>query len=123
FVLWRAVLESIAYDYMEITDAYRNAGIEINRITITEGGSRDNLWNQIKADVMESEAITLETLGGAVLTNCIIAAYATGAIEDLKHALISNLSIINTYSPNSNNSKIYKNQYQLKKDVLKKLSN
>jgi len=122
FVLWRAVLESIAYDYMEITDAYRNAGIEINRITITEGGSRDNLWNQIKADVMESEAITLEILGGAVLTNCIIAAYAIGAIEDLKNALISNLNIINTYSPNSNNSKIYKNQYRIKKDVLKKLS-
>jgi Sugar (pentulose and hexulose) kinases len=121
FVLWRAVLEAIAYDYMEITDAYRNAGIEINRITITEGGSRDNLWNQIKADVMKSEAITLEISGGAVLTNCIIAAYATGDIEDLKNALISNLKITNTYSPNSNNSKIYRNQYRLRKDILKKL--
>lgn len=122
FVLWRAVLEAIAYDYMEITDAYRNAGIEINRITITEGGSRDDLWNQIKADVMESEAITLETSGGAVLTNCIIAAYAASDIEDLKTALISNLKVTNTYSPNSNNSKIYKDQYKLQKDMLKKLA-
>lgn len=121
FVLWRAVLESIAYGYMEITDAYRSVGIEINRITITEGGSKDDLWNQIKADVMESEAITLEISGGAVLTNCIIASYATGDIEDLTHALISNLKITNTYSPNSNNSKIYRNQYKLQKDVLKKL--
>lgn len=121
FVLWRAVLEAIAYDYMEITDDYRNAGIEINRITITEGGSRDELWNQIKADVMKSEAITLEISGGAVLTNCIIAAYATGAIEDLTNALISNLKITNTYSPNNNNSEIYRNQYRLRKDVLKNL--
>jgi len=119
FVLWRAVLESIAYGYMEITDAYRNAGIEINRITITEGGSKDDLWNQIKADVMESEAITLEISGGAVLINCIIAAYATGDIENLTHALISNLKITNTYNPNSNNSKIYRNQYRLQKDILK----
>lgn len=121
FVLWRAVLEAIAYDYMEITDTYRNAGIEINRITITEGGSRDKLWNQIKADVMKSEAITLEISGGAVLTNCIIAAYAIGDIKDLTNALISNLKITNIYSPNSNNSKIYRNQYRLQKDILKKL--
>lgn len=121
FVLWRAVLEAIAYDYIEITDTYRNAGIEINRITITEGGSRDKLWNQIKADVMESETITLEIPGGAVLTNCIIAAYAIGDIKDLTNALISNLEITNTYSPNGNNSKIYRNQYRLQKDILKKL--
>lgn len=121
FVLWRAVLEAIAYDYMEITDDYRNAGIEINRITITEGGSRDALWNQIKADVMKSEAITLEISGGAVLTNCIIAAYATGDVEDLRNALTSNLKIINTYSPNSNNSKLYRNQYGFRKDILKNL--
>jgi len=121
FVLWRAVLEAIAYDYMEITDTYRSAGIEINRITITEGGSRDELWNQIKADVMKSETITLEISGGAMLTNSIIAAYATGAVKDLTNALSSNLKITNTYSPNSNNSKIYRNQYKLQKDVLKKL--
>jgi len=121
FVLWRAVLEAIAYDYMEITDTYRNAGIEINRITITEGGSRDNLWNQIKADVMKSETITLEISGGAMLTNSIIAAYATGTIKDLTHALSNNLKISNTYSPNSNNSKIYRNQYKLQKNILKKL--
>lgn len=123
FVLWRAVLEAIAYDYMEITDIYRNAGIEINRITITEGGSRDDLWNQIKADVLDSEVITLETSGGAVLTNSIVAAYAVGDMEDLKKELISSLKVTNTYIPNSSNSNIYKNQYEQQRKMLKKLGN
>ncbi|OAA91107.1 FGGY-family carbohydrate kinase [Clostridium ljungdahlii] len=118
FVLWRSVLEAIAYDYMEITNDYRNAGIKIDRITITEGGSRDDLWNQIKADIMQSETITLEVSGGAVLTDCIIGAYAAGDIEHLKEALVSNLKIINEYSPNANNSNIYKEQYVLRKSVL-----
>lgn len=121
FVLWRAVLEAIAYDYLEITDTYRNAGLEINRITITEGGSSDNLWNQIKADVMNSEAITLEILGGAVLTNCIIAAFAVGEIEDLKNSLLRNTKITKSFTPNSANSKIYRNQYRLQRDFLRKL--
>jgi len=118
FVLWRSVLEAIAYDYMEITNDYRNAGIKIDTITITEGGSRDDLWNQIKADIMQSETITLEVSGGAVLTDCIIAAYAAGEIENLKEELMRNLKIINKYSPNSNNSKIYREQYILRKYVL-----
>ena len=121
FVLWRAVLEAIAYDYREITDTYRQAGIAINRITITEGGSRDALWNQIKADVMDSEAITLEISGGAVLTNSIIAAYAMGAEEDLKELLTSNFKITHTYSPDKKNSEIYKQQSQKQKDLLNKL--
>lgn len=118
FALWRSVLEGIAYDYMEITNDYRNAGIKIDRITITEGGSKDDLWNQIKADIMQSETITLEVSGGAVLTDCIIGAYAEGDIEDLKEALVNNIKIINKYSPNANNSNVYKEQYVLRKSVL-----
>ncbi|OAA84664.1 FGGY-family carbohydrate kinase [Clostridium coskatii] len=118
FALWRSVLEAIAYDYMEITNDYRNAGIKIDRITITEGGSKDDLWNQIKADIMQSETITLEVSGGAVLTDCIIGAYAEGNIEDLKEALVNNIKIINKYSPNANNSNVYKEQYVLRKSVL-----
>ena len=45
-VLWRAVLEAIGYDYMEITDPVPEGGIDLSRITITEGGSRDALWNR-----------------------------------------------------------------------------
>ncbi|MCY6485523.1 FGGY family carbohydrate kinase [Clostridium aestuarii] len=118
YVLWRAVLEAIGYDYLEVINTYRNKGINIDRITITEGGSRDNLWNQIKADMMNSEAITLETSGGAVVTNCIIGAYAVGAVSDLKEALSSNIKITNKYIPNSTNTSIYKKQYQVKNDIL-----
>ena len=121
FVLWRAVLEAIAYDYREITDTYRRAGIAINRITITEGGSRDALWNQIKADVLDTEAVTLEISGGAVLTNSILAAYATGTIADLPAALASNLKTAQVYKPNPLNSPLYKKQRQRQKELLNKL--
>ena len=122
FVLWRAVLEAIAYDYMAITDTYRAAGIGINRITITEGGSRDDLWNQIKADVMQAEAITLEVSGGAVLTNCVIAAYATGAAADLKQVLTDNMKVIRQYQPDPDKADFYRQQSKKQQLLLKKLS-
>lgn len=122
FVLWRAVLEAITYDYLDVTDAYRNAGIDINKITITEGGSKDDLWNQMKADAMDSEAITLEISGGAVLTNCMVAAYAAGEIEDLKMALRHHLEIKKTYRPDSNRTKIYRKRFRQQKRILAQLA-
>lgn len=40
--MWRCVLEGIGYDYMEITDRYRKAGIDLTQLTITEGAAAMN---------------------------------------------------------------------------------
>ncbi|WP_010233064.1 FGGY-family carbohydrate kinase [Clostridium arbusti] len=122
YVLWRSILESIAYEYLNITDIYRNAGIDINMITVTEGGSKDDLWNQIKADVIGSKVRTLQVSKGAVLTNCIIGSYAVGNIENLKIALSSNAKVANKYIPNLDNTKFYKRQYKIQKDILKTIT-
>ena len=58
-VLWRAVLEAIGYDYMEIAALYASAGVDMSRLTITEGGSRDELWNQMKPTCWMPPGITL----------------------------------------------------------------
>lgn len=121
FVLWRSVLEAIAYDYKDVTDAYRQAGIAIHQITVTEGGSRDDLWNQIKADVLEANLQTLEISGGAVLTNAALAAYAVGDLTDLKEALGKNIAISQQYTPDPARTKIYHQQALLQKKFLKNL--
>ena len=38
--MWRAVLEAIGYDYIYVADMYRNAGCNLDRIVVTEGGSK-----------------------------------------------------------------------------------
>lgn len=118
-VLWRAVLEAIGYDYMEITDLYRAGGIDVSRITITEGGSRDNLWNQMKADMLGSQTITLENAAGAVMTNCLFGAYAVGDIENLQEALVGQLHVKNVFDPDEEKRKFYRRQYELKSRLVK----
>ena len=86
FVQWRAVLEAIGYDYMEITDTYRGAGVDLNRITVTEGGSRDSLWNQIKADMLNATVVRYRNAGGAVVTNCVFASGQARPAGRLRHA-------------------------------------
>ncbi|UZW13367.1 FGGY family carbohydrate kinase [Clostridium pasteurianum] len=119
YVLWRAILESIAYEYLEITDVYRGAGIDINTITIAEGGSKDDLWNQIKADIIGTEVMTLQVSRGAVMTNCIVGSYAVGNIKDLKKSLIGTVKIHNEYMPNLYNTEFYRQQRKFQKYILK----
>ena len=118
-VLWRAVLEAIGYDYMEITDLYRSAGIDLSRITITEGGSRDKLWNQMKADMLDSTTVTLENAAGAVMTNCLFGAYAVGDVQDLEGALVDNLHIKDVCEPDAARHDFYREQYELKTRLVK----
>ena len=101
-VLWRAVLEAIAGEYGEIADRCRAAGIPVERIIVTEGGSRSSLWNQIKADLIRAETMTLEA-GGALATNALLAAYAVGDVADgedgLKAALRRGLRETGHWTP------------------------
>lgn len=118
-VLWRAVLEAIGYDYMEITELYRSAGIDLSRITITEGGSRDALWNQMKADMLNSTTVTLENAAGAVMTNCLFGAYAVKDITELEKALNGQLHMNQICEPREEIHRFYKEQYDLKNRLVK----
>lgn len=119
--LWRSVLEAIAYDYKKVTDIYRRAGIAINTITITEGGSRDKLWNQIKADVLESSTQTYKTSGGALAMNAITAAYALGKVQSLKNQVQEWLQPLDTFTPNQENTIVYHEHALKQKHMLRKL--
>ena len=118
-VLWRAVLEAIGYDYMEITDIYREAGADLSRVAITEGGSRDDLWNQMKSDMLGSKVITLKNAGGAVVTNCLFGAYAVNEVEDIRERLEGYLEIKKNYVPEAANTEKYRQLYEIQKRLVK----
>jgi len=98
FILWRAVLEAIAGEYSEIAERARKAGTPIDKIIITEGGSKDKLWNQIKADMIQAETVTLKT-GGALALNAVVGAYAAGDLKDLKAKINEDLTETGHYFP------------------------
>lgn len=116
--LWRSVLEAIGYDYMGVTDEYRSAGVDLSRITITEGGSTDFIWNQMKADMIGSEAVVMKTHGGAVMTDCAMAAYAAGDSKDMMADLRGLAEMDRVFVPNTENTKTYREFYDARKSVI-----
>lgn len=118
-VLWRAILESIAYEYVSFTDKIRDVGVDINNVVFTEGGSRSDVWNQIKTDMLNTTGLTLKRKEGATMANAIVAAYAVGDITDIKTALEKRLEPMKTYTPNKAHTIYYRNAYHCHQELLK----
>lgn len=118
--LWRAVLESIAFEYLALTKSLRDKGIAVNRITITEGGSKSSLWNQVKADVLNAEVHTLSRNEGAVMSNIAVAAYAVGDIPDLKQAISSWIEAKDAFVPDPQVSAKYQGLFEAQQSLLKR---
>ena len=118
-VQWRAVLEAIGYDYMSVTDIYKKAGVPLEFMTITEGGSRSELWNQIKADMLGCETATLENAQGAVLTDAAVAAYAVGDLKNLTNVFENTRKIKKIYKPDPKRTDYYRNVYEKQRKLIK----
>lgn len=117
--MWRAILESIAYEYLSLTDKLRESGVNIEKITVTEGGSKSDIWNQIKSDVLKAEVITLKRIEGAVMANAAVAAYAVGDIPDLKETIKNKIAVKKIYKPQKENSAYYQKAFKYQQSLLK----
>jgi xylulokinase len=85
---YRSLLESVAYEYAYYLNVEKSLlpDLEFKEARVIGGGSRSDLWNQIKADVLGIPYVQLNRQEYAVLGSAIIAGYAVGVFDDLKAA-------------------------------------
>jgi xylulokinase len=82
---YRALLESIAYDYaaaLAVVRAYIPAAA-FSEVRVIGGGAASDLWNQIKADVLGVPYVRLARQDVAALGCAIMAGAAVGIYADL----------------------------------------
>jgi xylulokinase len=82
--LFRAILEGIAYEYGHWADlALAEVATELHEARVLGGGARSAIWNQIKADVLAVDWIPTLREECGVLGDALIAAAATGHVDDI----------------------------------------
>ncbi|HQY92660.1 FGGY family carbohydrate kinase [Caldilinea sp.] len=83
--LYRAVLESIAYDYAAALAVVReySPSVHFSEVRVIGGGANSDLWNQIKADVLGVPYVRLQRSDVAALGCAILAGAAVGIYPDL----------------------------------------
>jgi xylulokinase len=82
--IYRAMLEAIAYSLNHHVEIFREIGSPINRVFITNGGSKSTLWRQIIADVTGFD-LKYTSGPGSSAGAALLAGIAAGVMDgDLK---------------------------------------
>lgn len=111
---YRAILESVAYEYKFYSQSIKNMMDikEFKETRVFGGGSVNNTWNQIKADVLGIPYITLEQQECSLLGSAIIAGYAIGVYDDPVEISKRINKTVKRLVPNPQNHRLYDKKYQ-----------
>ena len=116
--LYRSIMESIAFEYLSWANTCRGIGIEIKDTTVIGGGSKSDLWNQLKSDILGSNYVTLQRSEGAGIGNVVLAAYGVGDIKDIKSTIKEWVKVKNIYKPIKSNTDLYSKIYKAREEIL-----
>lgn len=120
--LVRAVLEGVAFQYVGTIKLLEDLGIRIERITMTGGEIRSELWNRIKADVLGRRILVSPSVNTAGLGAAILAAVGIGAFVSFRKAVESMVGDPRTYQPDPEAHKRYTAIYEKYEKIYDVLS-
>jgi xylulokinase len=85
--LTRAVLEGVAFGLKDGFDLMSSAGLPpVEQVRVSGGGARSALWQQILADVLGAELVTVNTTEGAAYGAALLAGVGAGAWRSVDDA-------------------------------------
>lgn len=117
--IYRAILEAVAYSFRHHVEVLKERGLEVNRVYITNGGSKSKLWRSILADVIGYDVSYIPNHPGSCLGGAIIA----GMAVDLMDQSIIDVMLSNAlYIPHDKNHHIlYNKGYQRYRELYVRL--
>ncbi len=111
--LTRAVLEGVAFGIKDIFTLIQQAGLgEIQQVRVSGGGAKSPLWQQIIADVLGVELVTVNTTEGAAFGAALLAGVGAHVFEDVSAACEATIRITGSTSLSAA-SQIYQDYYPL----------
>jgi len=108
----RSVMEGISYEMKDILEAQKKAGIKIDSIRLTGGGSKAPLWAQMQADIYQKPIYTLQTSETGTLGAALYAGVGAGVYKSFEEATDIAVHIAGEYTPNTKLADAYYDGYK-----------
>jgi len=104
----RAVMEGVALAMGRDVSIFRQLGVTVDRILCVGGGARNELWNQIKADVVEAPLTLSDEPEAGLKGAALLAAAGVGLIDDPAAVALERRSARRTVQPRSETRDAYR---------------
>lgn len=109
----RSIMESLGYIICRNLEAIDEMGLEVKQIRSMGGGSKSDVWNQIKADITGKTIYTTQSSqDAACLGAAILAGVAVGVFDGIESACASMVRVKKAFTPNVENRTVYQKQYK-----------
>ncbi len=109
-----AVLEGVSFGLKDSFTLIQNAGLgKIAQVRASGGGTKNALWRQILASVLEAELVTVNTTEGAAFGAALLAGVGTGAWKDVPSACAAAVKLTGSTSPDPVQVEVYRKAYPL----------
>src|SRR5712692_10588214 len=105
--LLRALLEGVAFSFRSIQDWIESCGADVIDVRCVGGQARSEVWNQIKADVLNRPVLVPSVIEAAVLGAAILAALGIGAYASLEEAIAAMVRVSRRLEPDQRNAALY----------------
>ncbi len=110
--LTRAVLEGVAFGLRDGFELMKAAGLPtVSQVRVTGGGARSALWQQILADVLDCELVSVNTTEGAAYGAALLAAVGAGVWPDVPSACRAVVQMTGSVTPDAERVSVYKGLY------------
>jgi xylulokinase len=120
--LGRAVLEGVAYSARHLLEELEvAAGVKADSLSASGGGSRSDLWCQIKSDVLNRQLARLRVRHSGCLGAALLAASGAGFVDSVRTAAGAMVSTETVFEPSEGRG-VYDELYELYRDLYHALA-
>jgi xylulokinase len=126
--IYRAILESVGFGIRHNVEVMRAEGVFPKRILAVGGGTKNDLWMQLVADIVDIELAIPEQLIGASYGDAFMAGVGVGLFNDLTEITrwVRNKKLVTpnpeTHGKYALNYKIFRDLYESTKPLMHDLS-
>jgi len=109
----RAVFEGTAFAFYHNVETAKRSGAGLSEIRSVGGGSHNELWTQMKADVTGVPFVSLEQGAGAPFGDALLAGLGAGVWPDLREVLARTVRVSRRHEPRLEFTDRYRERYSV----------
>jgi len=117
----RSIMEGVAFSHKDCFQIVEKRGFNIKNIIISGGGAKDDLWCQVYADIFNSQITRMSFESGPSFGMCLLNAVSLKLFNSISDASKKFLRTEKVFHPNTQNTSLYKDLYDIYHNLYPKL--